>query len=59
MRLNSKINDSTDLVNKAYVEKLLAELDDTTIAALQTAIENLEDNTQWGEIPEENEPIEE
>ena len=38
MRLNARINDNTDLVNKQFVEALLAKLDDTTIADLVVAV---------------------
>ena len=48
MRLNARINDNTDLVNKQFVEALLARLDDTTIADLKKAIDSLEETRQWG-----------
>ena len=48
MRLNARINDNTDLVNKQFVEALLAKLDDTTIADLKKAIDSLEETRQWG-----------
>lgn len=50
MRLNAKINDETDLVNKQFVEALLAKLDNTTIAEIKKAIEEIEGNSTWGEI---------
>lgn len=48
MRLNAKINDETDLVNKQFVDALLAKLNDTTIADLREAIEKVDDSRKWG-----------
>lgn len=47
MRLNARINDETDLVNKQFVDALLSKLDDTTIADLKKAIDELEDSRKW------------
>lgn len=47
MRLNARINDETDLVNKQFVDALLAKLDDTTISDLKKAIEEIDNARKW------------
>jgi hypothetical protein len=52
MRLNAKINDDTDLVNKQYILDVLSKLNTEELQTLREAIEALEDNTQWGYFEE-------